>query len=206
MLAAIALFAGSSVTSAQGREADRLRPVDRRHDCRLGLVVHGSLELQARRDPRRAAGQGGAADQPDCGRPRRADRQRPQLGHHDRELADAGQAHPGDPQGDAGGVWIRDHVGHEHARGNRVLPEPHDRSDKPVVVVGAMRPATAISADGPLNLLNAVRTAIAPESRGKGTLIVLNDEINCGSRHDEDQHAAGGNVPRTGARHPRLHR
>ncbi len=52
------------------------------------------------------------------------------------------------------------------------------RSDKPVVLVGAMRPATAITADGPLNLLNAVRTAIAPESRGKGALIVLNDEIN----------------------------
>ena len=52
------------------------------------------------------------------------------------------------------------------------------RSDKPVVLVGAMRPATAISADGPLNLLNAVKTAIAPESRGKGTLIVMNDEIN----------------------------
>jgi L-asparaginase len=52
------------------------------------------------------------------------------------------------------------------------------RSDTPVVLVGAMRPATAMSADGPLNLLNAVRTAIAPESRGKGGLIVLNDEIN----------------------------
>jgi L-asparaginase len=52
------------------------------------------------------------------------------------------------------------------------------RSDKPVVLVGAMRPATAISADGPLNLLNAVKTAMAPESRGKGTLIVMNDEIN----------------------------
>ena len=51
-------------------------------------------------------------------------------------------------------------------------------SDKPVVLVGSMRPATAISADGPLNLLNAVKTAIAPESKGKGTLIVLNDEIN----------------------------
>ncbi|HWI20590.1 MAG TPA: asparaginase domain-containing protein, partial [Vicinamibacterales bacterium] len=50
------------------------------------------------------------------------------------------------------------------------------RSDKPVVLVGAMRPATAISADGPLNLLNAVKTAIAPESRGKGGLIVMNDE------------------------------
>jgi len=52
------------------------------------------------------------------------------------------------------------------------------RSDKPVVLVGAMRPATAISADGPLNLLNAIKTAIAPESRGKGGLIVMNDEIN----------------------------
>jgi L-asparaginase len=52
------------------------------------------------------------------------------------------------------------------------------RFDKPVVVVGAMRPATAISADGPLNLLNAVKTAISPEARNKGTLIVMNDAIN----------------------------
>jgi L-asparaginase len=51
------------------------------------------------------------------------------------------------------------------------------RSDKPVVLVGSMRPATAMSADGPLNLLNAVKTAISPEARGKGTLIVMNDEI-----------------------------
>jgi len=52
------------------------------------------------------------------------------------------------------------------------------RSDKPVVLVGSMRPSTAISADGPLNLLNAVRTAISPDAKGKGALIVLNDEIN----------------------------
>ena len=52
------------------------------------------------------------------------------------------------------------------------------KSDKPVVLVGSMRPSTAISADGPLNLLNAVRTAISPDAKGKGTLIVLNDEIN----------------------------
>ena len=52
------------------------------------------------------------------------------------------------------------------------------RSDTPVVLVGSMRPSTAMSADGPLNLLNAMRTAISPDARGKGALIVLNDEIN----------------------------
>ena len=52
------------------------------------------------------------------------------------------------------------------------------RHERPVVLVGAQRPATAISADGPLNLLNAVRTALAPEARGKGVMVVMNDEIN----------------------------
>lgn len=51
------------------------------------------------------------------------------------------------------------------------------RSDKPVVLVGSMRPATAISADGPLNLLNAVKTATSVDAKGKGGLIVMNDEI-----------------------------
>jgi L-asparaginase len=41
-----------------------------------------------------------------------------------------------------------------------------------------MRPSTAISADGPLNRLNAIHAAIAPEAKGKGALIVLSDEIN----------------------------
>lgn len=52
------------------------------------------------------------------------------------------------------------------------------KSDKPVVIVGSMRPATAISADGPLNLLNAVRVASSKDSVGKGVLVAMNDEIN----------------------------
>ena len=52
------------------------------------------------------------------------------------------------------------------------------KSDKPVILVGAMRPATAISADGPMNLLEAVRVASTPEAKGKGVMIVMNDEIN----------------------------
>jgi L-asparaginase len=51
-------------------------------------------------------------------------------------------------------------------------------SDKPVVVTGAQRPFTALSSDGALNLLNAIRVAGAPEARGKGALVVTNDEIN----------------------------
>ncbi len=51
------------------------------------------------------------------------------------------------------------------------------RSEKPVVLVGAQRPATGISADGPINLLAAVRTAVAPQAVGKGVMVVMDDRI-----------------------------
>lgn len=52
------------------------------------------------------------------------------------------------------------------------------RSKKPVVVVGAMRPGTALSADGPLNLYNAVLVASQVPARETGVLVVLNDSVH----------------------------
>jgi L-asparaginase len=52
------------------------------------------------------------------------------------------------------------------------------KSNKPVVMTAAMRPATALSADGPLNFFNAVAVAANKESAGRGVLVVINDWIH----------------------------
>ena len=52
------------------------------------------------------------------------------------------------------------------------------KTEKPVVMVGSMRPSTAVSADGPLNLYNAVGVAVDPRARGLGVLVVMNDWIH----------------------------
>ena len=51
------------------------------------------------------------------------------------------------------------------------------KTNKPVVVVGSMRPASAISADGYLNVVNAIKVAADPQSKGRGCLLVMNDTI-----------------------------
>jgi L-asparaginase len=50
-------------------------------------------------------------------------------------------------------------------------------SDKPVVLVGAMRPSTAMSQDGNRNLLDAVMVAASPKSQGKGVIVAMDEKL-----------------------------
>ncbi|HJQ96763.1 MAG TPA: asparaginase domain-containing protein, partial [Candidatus Polarisedimenticolaceae bacterium] len=56
------------------------------------------------------------------------------------------------------------------------------KSEKPVVMTGSMRPSTAMSADGPLNIYNAVGIAADPKARGRGVLVTIDDDVH--SAHD----------------------
>ncbi len=56
------------------------------------------------------------------------------------------------------------------------------KSDKPVVMTGSMRPSTAMSADGSLNIFNAVAIAADPTAKGRGVLVAVDDDVH--SAHD----------------------
>ena len=49
---------------------------------------------------------------------------------------------------------------------------------KPIILVGAQRPASDSDSDGPRNLLDAIRVAVSPEAMNKGALVVMNGQIN----------------------------
>jgi L-asparaginase len=54
------------------------------------------------------------------------------------------------------------------------------RTDKPVLIVGAQRPSTAISADGPMNMYHAIQAAVDPDSTGRGVMICMNGQLTSG--------------------------
>ena len=66
---------------------------------------------------------------------------------------------------------------HGHPGGDGLFLHLTVKSDKPVVVTGAMRPPTAVGTDADLNLLDAIRLAACPTAGGRGVLTVLNNEI-----------------------------
>ena len=79
------------------------------------------------------------------------------------------------------------------------------KTDKPVVMVGSMRPSTAVSADGPLNLYNGVGVAVDPNAKGRGVLVVMNDWIHAAHSLTKtsttvgpDLHVAGSRPGRRG--------
>ena len=108
---------------------------------------------------------------------RRTDRKCRVAGHVVRHFVESRQAHQriaGDPSVD--GIVITH--GTDTMEESAFFLNLIVKSDKPVVLVGSMRPSTAVSADGPLNLYNAVGVAGDPKSKGRGVLVVMNDQIH----------------------------
>ena len=66
------------------------------------------------------------------------------------------------------------------------------RSSKPVIVVGAQRPATGVSPDGPINLLAAVRTVVSTQAVGKGVMVVMDDRIISAREVRKEYQRVGG--------------
>lgn len=78
------------------------------------------------------------------------------------------------------------------------------KSDKPVVLTGAMRPSTAMSADGPLNLYNSVVTAADPSSKGRGVMIVMNGLILGAHSTQKNEYHRCADIPGSRCRSSRI--
>lgn len=98
---------------------------------------------------------------------------------HDDCLAALAWARTAVDEGAAGVVLVQ---GTDTLEETAFLFDLHWDRDEPLVVTGAMRAPQRAGSDGPANLLAAVVTAAAPESRGLGVLVVMNDEIHAATR------------------------
>lgn len=102
-------------------------------------------------------------------------RPRPSHAFRDADLLEVGRAVEGAIAAGAEGVVV--------THGTNTLEETAyflhltARTEQPIVLTGAMRPASALSSDGDLNLLNAIRVAADPGAAGLGALVLLNDRI-----------------------------
>lgn len=102
-------------------------------------------------------------------------RQRPSHAFRDADLLEVGQTVESAVAAGADGVVV--------THGTNTLEETAyflhltARTDRPIVVTGAMRPASGLSSDGDLNLLNAIRVAADPGAARLGVLVVFGDRI-----------------------------
>ncbi len=102
-------------------------------------------------------------------------RPRPSHAFRDRDLLEVGEAVEAAIGEGAEGVVV--------THGTNTLEETAyflhltARTERPIVVTGAMRPASALSSDGDLNLVNALRVAADPAAAGLGVLVLLDDRI-----------------------------
>ena len=99
--------------------------------------------------------------------------------------------------------WHRRHARHRYARGNGVSAASDVKTDKPVVLTAAMRPSSALSADGPLNLLERRDRRGVDSARGQGVLVAFNNDSQR-ARRRQDEHLRRRCVPIARNRRTRL--
>ena len=183
----------------QARARARRHPRDRRHDRRRPAEGRRA-RLQVRQPLDRLPHQGRPGHR-EARPPRgRADRVHRQPGHERRRLGQARQARERAPRAaDVDGIVV--------THGTDTLEETGFflglvlKSDKPVVLVGSMRPATSQSADGPLNLYNAVAVAADPAAQRARRHGRRERRGPHGPRHPQDPHDRRQHVRLGHARH-----
>jgi L-asparaginase len=150
------LSLGGTIFMAEDARGEGARPDDAAGD-RLLAAVGGDIELR----PRSLANTSSSDVRP----------------HHLRAVLEHARAAV--DAGAAGAVLTH---GTDTLEETAFLLERYWNREAPLVVTGAMRPASALGADGPANLRDAVRTACAPSARGLGVLVAFDGHVHLADR------------------------